>query len=110
MSFNIGKYNRYVTFETPTDSVSTSGSKGSRTWTQTFSSYAMKEDLAGDSKDESGRRITESNSCWYFPYNSAIVKDGRFYEGNATSTYYYVVDVQEIDYQREMKVEVRLIA
>ena len=112
MNFNAGFYNRYVTFQTPTD-VNTKGSL-TRTWASTFTSYAQKEGNqqgrkeSSDSMEEAGKRTTISKSTWRFPYNSAIVKDGRFYEGNATTLYYYVVGVSENKYQTEMIVEAEL--
>lgn len=101
-----GRYNRYVTFQTPTD-VNTKGSL-SRTWPTTFTSYANKETEVSNTSDAMEKRTTESKSVWKFPYNEAIVRDGRFYENNATSKYYYVVGVSENDYQTEIIVTAEL--
>lgn len=106
MSYQPGKYNRYITFQTPTD-VNTKGSL-SRTWATTFTGWAKKVEKTGSSPEEAGKRTTISRSTWEFPYNPAIVKDGRFYEGNATTAYYYVVNVQETQYQTELMVEAEL--
>ena len=106
MNFNLNKFNRYVTFQTPTDT-NTKGSV-SRSWADTFSSYAQMADDRSGTSEITGARITENKSTWKFPYNSAIVKDGRFYEGNATTLYYYVVGVSETIYQTEMTVEAEL--
>ncbi len=106
MSFNAGKYNRYVTFQTPTD-VNTKGSL-SRTWADTFTSYCEKIRENSDTNEESQKRTTLSKGKWLFPYNDAIVKDGRFYEANASTRYYYVVGVSENIYQTQMEVTAEL--
>ena len=110
MSYNIGLYNRYITFQTPTD-VNTKGSL-TRTWTTVFTGYAMKEDSmrtsASNTSEENGNRTTLNKEVWKFPYNEGITKDGRFYEGNAPTKYYYVVGLVESDYQTEMTVQTEL--
>jgi len=106
MSYNIGLYNRYITFQTPTD-VNTKGSL-TRTWTTVFTGYAMKEDETSSTSEENGVRRTLSKSTWKFPYNEGILRDGRFFEGNATDKYYYVVGLIESDYQTEMTIEAEL--
>ena len=95
-----------MTFQSPTDT-NTKGSV-SRSWADTFSSYAKKEAENSDTSEITGKRTTQSKSTWKFPYNSAIVKDGRFYETNDSSNYYYVVGVSEMNYQTEMVVEAEL--
>lgn len=101
-----GRYNRYVQFQTPTDA-NTEGSL-SRTWANTFTSYALKADEQSNTGEEAGRRTTLSRNTWHFPYNESIVRDGRFWETNATSKIYYVVGVSEMEYQTDMVVEAEL--
>jgi head-tail adaptor len=101
-----GRYNRYVQFQTPTDT-NTKGSV-SKTWANTFTSYANKEMETSSTSDAMEKRTTESKGTWKFPYNSAIVRDGRFYELNAATKYYYVVGVSENEYQTEMTVNAEL--
>ncbi len=108
MSYNPDKYNRFITFETPTD-VNTKGSI-TRTWATVFTGYAKKIEKSGNSEEEAGKRTTVSGSDWEFPYNEGLVKDGRFSEGNATSSYYYVTNIMETEYQREHTVQTELRA
>lgn len=104
MSFNRGKFNRYVLFYVPTDAVSASGSK-STTDTLTFYSYASKEEMSGNTDETSGKRRSTNHSTWCFPYNEAIVIDGYFVEQNKPNDKYYVVDIKETIYQTETEVK-----
>lgn len=99
-------YDRYVQFQTPTD-VNTKGST-TQTWANTFTAYCKIEPMGGTTDGESGKRTTTSKVKAFFQYNEAIVKDGRFYDTDATGYYYYVTNVQQSIYQVEMEVTAEL--
>ena len=101
-----GKYNRYITFQT----VTYTNTKGSlaETYADAFTTYARKESETSGTSSAMEKRTTESKSTWTIPYNGAATRDGRFYENNATTTYYYVVGLSENDYQTEITLESEL--
>ena len=92
-------YNRFITFQTPTD-VNTEGSV-TQTWATSFTCWAKKESRGGVTEGESGKRTTTTKETWKWQYNSATTKDGRFFENSAATSYYYVTNVTENDYQVE---------
>lgn len=106
MRYDVSKYDRYVQFQSPTD-VNTKGST-SRTWANTYTTYAGKVQERSDSSLQSGARTTEGKSTWRFPYNPALVTDGRFYEHGVSTVYYYVVGVYEDQVASEMIVEAEI--
>ena len=99
--FNRGKYNRYITYQNPTDAV-TSGSK-SRTWSTAFTGWAKLNQSTGNASEESGQRTGELTQKWLMPYNPSVRVDGRFYDEEAN--YYYVTGINEIEFRVELELQ-----